>query len=637
MLAGLRHPGIARLLDGGVTGDGLPYLAMELVEGEPITAYAQGHGLSVRARLDLFLQACDAVAHAHRHLVVHRDLKPAHILVAPDDEGRPHVKLLDFGIAKLLDTDDGFTQTGGGPMTPQYAAPEQLVGGSITTATDVYALGVILYELLTGQAPYRVSGLTPSEAERLVASTPPTRPSATASGPTASRLRGDLDTIVLKALSKEPDRRYASAEAFADDIGRYLDGLPVRARPDSWRYRASKFARRHRTPLAAAAVACAALVGGTGVALWQAREARAEAAKARTVQDFLFGMLAAANPDVDGRDVRVADLLDRAAATIDSSLQDQPEVRGDAHLRLGRTYYELGLLDEARAQLRLALRLHERLHGSRDTTTALTQRLLGTVHRDLAAFGPADSLYALALATFEDRLGAESLPAAATLAEIATLRYITGDSEGSAEAHRRVLAVEEASLPANHPETLISVGNLAVALFGLDLDESTALLERQVAMYRAHHPGDEEGRANALANLGAAYAARDRMDDAAEAQTEAVALFRSALGDAHPSTAFGLSNLGSSLTSLGRADEAEPLLREAVAIYRSASGERHPNVGYPLLNLAKALRDLGRIAEAERAAREAVALFSDGFGEDHPAVGSARETLEAIGTRRRAG
>ncbi|MEO0559766.1 MAG: serine/threonine-protein kinase, partial [Bacteroidota bacterium] len=267
LLAGLDHPGIARLLDGGLTADGLPYLAMELVDGEPITAYAREREMAIRGRLELFLQACEAVAHAHRHLVVHRDLKPAHMLVETNEQGAPRVKLLDFGIAKLLDADDEaiLTRTGGGPMTPQYAAPEQITGGTVTTATDVYALGVVLYELLTGQRPYDLTGLSPSEAEHMVTSATPTRPSATTDTATDTRhLRGDLDTVVMKALAKEPERRYASAEALADDIQRYLGGLPVRARPDTWQYRAGKFMRRHRVALAAGSIALAAILGGAG-------------------------------------------------------------------------------------------------------------------------------------------------------------------------------------------------------------------------------------------------------------------------------------------------------------------------------------------------------------------------------------
>ncbi|OZC03482.1 serine/threonine-protein kinase [Rubricoccus marinus] len=682
ILARLEHPRIARLYDGGVTDDGsargAPYLVMEIVRGEPITDYAETHDLSTRERVALAVAVCEGVAYAHQHLVVHRDLKPGNILVASGADGSEfrgprselsspstalasgagferrteedlalpprhvplgarsaRVKLLDFGIAKLLDASgDDLTRTRSA-HTPAYASPEQVGGGSVTTATDVYALGVILYELLARTRPYQLSGSTASEAERVICNETPPLPSAAAPEAVARGVRGDLDTIVMKALEKEPSRRYPSAEALGADLQRYLDGEPIRARRATAGYRASRFVRRHRAGVGAAALVLLALIGGTGVALWQAREARAEAAKAGAMQAFLLGMLSAANPDVEGRDVRVADLLDRAAADLDSAMADQPNVRADAHTRLGQTYYELGLLDEADAQYRLALALYERLDGPHALTTAAVQRGLGMVRRELADYDGADSLFALSLATHLDRRGERDEDTAGVLAEIGTLRYYTGDAEGSAEAHRRVLAIERALLPPDDIEIVLSIGNLAVALSALG-EEARAIemFEEQARLYRTVHPRQKLGLANTLANLGALYFSTGRPQDAARVQREAVALFREAAGDRHPSTAFGLSNLGSTLTSLGSAQEAEPLLREAVSIYRAASGERHPNVGFPLVNLAKALRDLGELSEAEAAAREAGELFREGFGADSPTLERVAETLASIDAKR---
>ena len=275
LLARLEHPYIARLYDGGVTDDGLPYLAMEYVEGEPITAYADREGLSIKTRLALFLQVCEAVAYAHRSLIIHRDLKPSNILIT-DAEGEASVRLLDFGIAKLLHEAEGEsveTRTELFALTPAYAAPEQLRRQPITTATDVYGLGVVLYELLTGQRPYDLTDQTATEIEHLVCESEPPKPSLAAEEP---RLRGDLDTIILKALAKEPERRYASAEALADDLRRHLDGLPVQARPATTGYRVRTFVKRHRLGVAAAAALLLALLGGLGTTLWQARVADTE-------------------------------------------------------------------------------------------------------------------------------------------------------------------------------------------------------------------------------------------------------------------------------------------------------------------------------------------------------------------------
>ncbi|MEM6327489.1 MAG: serine/threonine-protein kinase [Bacteroidota bacterium] len=416
LLASLDHPGVARLLDGGVTDRGWPYLAMELVEGEPITTYAEARDLSVPVRLGLFVDVCDAVAYAHRRLVVHRDLKPAHVLVAfgSDGEGArsqwpvadsipesrrslllptgssplaPRVKLLDFGVAKLLDSEDEvLTRTGPGPLTPAYAAPEQVAGQAITTATDVYALGLVLYELLAGQRPYEVSTLTAAETERVIRETAPRRPSEVAPAHRARTLRGDLDAVVLRALAKDPDRRYASADALADDLRRHLRGLPVVARPDSVGVRVRSFVRRHRTGVAVALgmlLVLTAVVGGftwrlaaerdraqqsAEAARLNAEVAESESERAEAVADFLEQILRAPNArwyneaEATGPDTPIRAVLDEAARQIEADFADQPDLRADLHHILGDTYAALGLPREAGRHHRATLMVRESLY-----------------------------------------------------------------------------------------------------------------------------------------------------------------------------------------------------------------------------------------------------------------------------------
>jgi serine/threonine-protein kinase len=450
-------------------------------------------------------------------------------------------------------------------------------------------------------------------------------------------LRGDLDVIVQTAMAKAPARRYASADALRADLLATLDDLPIAARAPSRMDRAARFVRRNRGTVAAAAAVLLALAGGLVATTWQARVARAEAAKAQAVQDFLGNMLSAAGLEAEGRDVRVADLLDQAAASLDTAFARQPAVRADAHDRLGRTYYDLGLLDEASAQYRLSLALHERLYGADDPRTATVQVFLATARRELSDYRTADSLYAVALATRERVLGADHPQTAVALSEIGTLRYQQGDNAGAAAAYRRMLDIEEGVLAPDDPGLAISYANLAAALAGLDqTDEAARLLQRAVGIDRARErtPQAEMNLANTLSNLGALYARAERFEDAARVQAEAVALFRRALGDDHPSTAFGLSNYGSTLTSLGRAREAEPLLRESVATYRAALGDENPTVGFPTINLAKALAAQGRTAEALAQARAARVLFVGGFEPGHWAIERADEVLAGLASAR---
>ena len=381
-LALLEHAHIARLYDAGVDR-AMPYLAMELIEGAPLTAEADRLGLDVDGRVRLMLQVCEAVAYAHGRLVLHRDLKPSNVLVA-DDAGRPRAVVLDFGIARLLgdDDDDGLTQSGGRLYTPAYAAPEQLAGGEVTTATDVYGLGALLYQTLAGARPYDLGTATAAETERRKALSP-RPPSAAAPANRARALRGDLDTICLKALDPDPARRYTSADALADDLQRHLGGLPVEARPATVGYRAGRFVRRHRTGVGAAVLVALALIVGLGAALSQRDRARVAAAeatehaeRAQAVSGFLEQILRAPNAmwyvegEAKGPETPIRAVLDEAAARVDRDFADRPDLLADLHHILGDTYGGLGLHQEGRSHHDRVLALRESLYTPPDPRLA---------------------------------------------------------------------------------------------------------------------------------------------------------------------------------------------------------------------------------------------------------------------------
>ena len=383
ILAALEHPRIARLYDAGTTPEGRPWLAMERIEGEPIDDHCTRRQLGVRARLQLFLQVADAVAHAHARLIVHRDLKPNNILVTPQGD----VKLLDFGVAKLLEEEplpaNSLTQQIGRAVTPDYASPEQVGGGAVTVATDVYSLGVVLYELLTGERPYRVERYSAAALEDAIrrADVAPASSRVVGDRKLARALRGDIDTILDKALRKDAAQRYASVDAMAADVRRHLDGQPVWAQRQSWRYRAHKFVRRHRLALLAASGVAASLLLGSGAALWQAREARLqaqaaqrEAQRAQAVQDVLLSIFKAntlQQPDpIKARNTTARELLDIGAAKAVNMLQGAPGAQDAVLDTLADMYYQLELAEEAARMRMQRVEALKRAHGASDLRVA---------------------------------------------------------------------------------------------------------------------------------------------------------------------------------------------------------------------------------------------------------------------------
>ena len=653
ILASLNHPNIARLLDGGVTDDGLPYLVMEYIDGQPLDRYCAEHGLSVRQRLELFRSVVEATEYAHRNLVVHRDLKPSNILVAEDGT----VKLLDFGLAKLMQSDARApmptTRVGHGWMTPEYAAPEQVRGGAINTVTDVYQLGVVLYELLAGRLPFG-QHTTYFDLQTAILGEDPALPSAAVlrarngtspngsdapndAARAASRaLHGDLDAIVMKALNKEPDRRYASAAAFREDVDRYLAGRIVLARPDSAGYRLRKFVRRHRGGVAVAAAVIAGVVVA-GVREYRLRAvAETEARTAGAVEQYLSTTFGAADPflpqDSSASKSTARDLLDRGVARLDTALAGQPEVRARLRVALGRVYVNLGLYDQAATQLQLALTEQRALTGDKHLATATALDELGLLRSHQGRLKEADTLMAKALEVRRSLLGTRDSLTAATMEHLAKVRR-DGDEIAAAESlAREALAVRQAlhgetALPTAEGENL-----LADVLASQGSDREAAVLFRAALATRERVAGPNHPLV-ALTLFNLALSER-RLGNVAVAESlyrRTLAIEKRSLGETHPqvsATLNGLADLLQKATS--RSVEAESLLRQALAINRRLYGENHPEVSTNLGNLAVVVRDRGDYDEAEKLLRQALKIDEALLGPDHSYVGYDLNELAVV-------
>jgi serine/threonine-protein kinase len=622
ILASLDHPNIARLLDGGVTPEGLPWFAMEYVDGVPIDRYAQDRALPLEARLALFLHVCDAVQYAHRNLVVHRDLKPSNIMVC--DDGRPI--LLDFGIARILDHVDGgettLTSAGVRVLTPEYASPEQLRGDPPTTATDVYSLGVLLYELLTGQRLYRLAGRRPHEVERAILEEGPPRPSSVADPRLRRRLRGDLDTIALTAMRKEPDRRYLTVDRLADDLRRHLAGLPVAARPDSLRYRGAKFVRRNRLGVAAVAAVILSLSGGLAATRWQMRAVSREAARARAVEEFVLGLFQVSDPGISlGRAITARELLDQGAARIDSAFASQPAVQAEMLGMIGGIYRKLGLVEPATPLLERSLALHRSIYGASHPAVATSLNQLGGLLADRSRFAAAESLFHLALAIRRAHLDDNAPAVLELLANLAVMRERQNDYPAADSLLRRVLAGQREALGSEHPDVANTLSHLGVVARGMNhFPEAESAHREALALRRALYGEVHPTVGESLRNLALVLHNVGRYPEAERLYREALEVQRAVFGPKHREIAPTLNSLAVLLNTMGNDTAAESFFREALAMQREQLGPDHREIANTLYNLAALLNDRGDPAGAQPLFEEALAMRRRLFGGDHPLI-----------------
>ena len=649
ILANLDHANITRLLDGGTTEDGLPYFVMEYIQGEPILEYCDSHKLDTTQRLKLFQNVCSAVHFAHQNLVIHRDIKSGNILVT--GEGVP--RLLDFGIAKLLAADPFAaepTMTAARRMTPQSASPEQVRGENITTASDVYSLGVLLYQLLTGHSPYRLAGKSSNEIERAICQEDPLKPSAIIdrieeSGSAAAitpqsvsetregtpdklrrRLRGDLDNIVLMALRKEPQRRYASVLQFSEDIRRQLEGLPVLARGDTPGYRATKFVGRHKTGVAAAVMIFLSLAAGIVATLRQARVARAqrdraqvEKAKADRINAFLQDMLSysspayvSPNPRKDP-DVKVSEVVEEAARRAESELSDQPEVLAEMQRTIGAVYYAQGRYDKAEQILRAALEKYHRIYGPDSHESVLASNILANTLLRKGNTVEAETL-------FRHDIDIERKEVQHGRLDVLMMARVLGDygsmldqrADKSAATYLQE-ALQYASKLTGKDRTYVAIldNDLGdVAYRRGDLDESERLNRAAIDEYRKLPEGTYVEMAATLSNLGAVLIKKGNYSEAEPFVREGLQLRRKMLGDAHPDTAMSFFRLSDLLYKKGDYPGAELAAKESVQVFTRALAVPKDSIYFanPLMELGLILNKSGRFQEAESYLRQALEI-----------------------------
>lgn len=619
ILARLQHPGIARLIDGGVDADGCPYLVMEHVEGVGIDRWVAERTLGVRATVALLLEVCETVQYAHRNLVVHSDIKPSNILVGED--GKP--RLLDFGIAKVLGEEgDGASRTATRLLTPDYAAPEWLAGASPTIQVDVYALGVLAYELLAGHKPYRVGGRGEALARQLVDT--PTRPPSAAvaaeradAGSRRRHLKGDLDRVVMTAMAPEPARRYGTVAELAADLRAWMDGRAVAARGDGALYRLRKFVARNRVATAIAAVAVLALVAATAFSLQQARVARQQATQAQTITRFLTDMFRFADPRgvPGGLQLSARQMLDAGAQRYDRELRDQPALAARFSIILASIYSELGKYDRAIALAADALKLREVSPAQRAKALAVLARARYEKGEYPAAQANIDQAMALHVAV--DGRGSASVAADIALAgEIARRQ---GDFKRAETLTQRALAMSRAALAAPDAQIATELGQLAT-LYG-DMHrpkDARAPIEEALAMFRELYGENHLDVAESLANLATVDMQTGHLQQALPLFAKVEGIYRRLLPGAHPLLAVTLASHARALDRAGHYRDSLAKYQQALAMQRQLLGNDHPDIATTLNNLAVLEYQMGDFKAASQHWREVVALWSRLGKPNHP-------------------
>lgn len=652
-LALMDHPNIARVLDAGATENGRLYFVMELVRGVKITDYCDQNRLSIPRRLDLFVQVCQAIQHAHQKSIIHRDIKPSNILVSEYD-GKAVPKVIDFGIAKAVGDpiriDNALTMTGQIIGTPDYMSPEQagFGGQDIDTRSDIYSLGALLYQLLTGQTPLPLRHSALDMMLRAIRETEPARLSTrlmhlqkekleavardrgTETEKLAALIRGDLEWIVIKALEKDRSRRYDTANGLAAEITRHLNNEPILARPPSPIYRVQKSIQRNKLAVAAAAAVIAALIIGLGASLWSLRKASREASRSKQVARFLQDMLEGVNPSLArGRDTAVLrEILDKTARRLDKELKNQPDVEADLRTTIGHVYLDLGQYTNAEVMFQAALARRTNWMGGRNAYIAGSLNDLGELRWKEGRLPEAEELLRRALSLRRELPESYQSDVAGSLNALADVLSDEGKFADAETLFRESLAIKRKLHGNEHPDVATALNNIAEEIrYQGKLAEAESLHREALAMRKKLLSSDHPDVADSLNNLAIVLQAQGKMDEAENMQRQALATRRKVFGLEHPEVATSLNNLAEVLRDKNQLAEAEAMHRQALEMREKLLGNRHPDVLDSMNNLANILSDEGKFTEAEGQFRKTLALKKEVLGSEHPGVATAFNNL----------
>ena len=640
-LANLNHPNISRLLDGGITDDGIQFLVMEYIEGIPIDEYCDKNKLNIKYRLNLFLKVAAVVQYAHQNLVVHRDLKPNNILITPD--GEP--KLLDFGIAKILSPEgerlETVTQIGMWNLTPEFASPEQIKGEIITTASDVYSLGIVLYKLLTGHSPYKIKSVFHSDINKIITQSEPTKPSEiifktivdeseekkseinpqtisiTREGSIDKlhkKLIGDIDNIISMAIRKEPERRYSSVDHFADDIKRYLNDKPVSAHQDSLSYRSKKFIKRNKNFLIPAAIIFIIINLGLAGILWQgyiaAKErdiAKLEADKSNRIKAFLLEMISSPDPLKDGSEVKVIEVIQKASNKLSTELTDHPQIEAEIRTMLGNTYQNLGIYDSAQSEILKADQIIRKLYGTMSKETAVSIKSLALIYHYKGDYEKAEDHYRKSLDMFNEVEKQPSFEKAMLIDAYGTLLADMGNYEKSEQLTEEALKIAESIKGSDDTQVAEIKNNLATSYNYLNkLDEAEKLYSESLIVFRKHF-GDYHLRVSSVINnLAFIHIFREDHQKAIPLLLESLNIKLKVLGESHPDLILAYSNVGSTYFNISDFTNAEKFLKESVNVGLKNYDEDN-------ISLSRSYMWYGRVLDANKNYEESIYYLNKAY------------------------